>query len=319
MRAVYMGTPDFAVSTLEAMVEAGHEVLMVVTQPDRVKGRGKKLAFSPVKEKALSLGLCVEQPEKVREESFIQKLESLKPDVIVVVAFGQILPGRILQIPKYGCINVHASLLPAYRGAAPIQWAVIDGLAETGVTAMYMDQGLDTGDIIAQRKILLKPDETGGSLFERLAEEGAVLLVDTLRMLEEGTAVRTPQDHGKSSYAKMLTKEMGWLDFSQDAIDLERRIRGFNPWPTAYTKLSGKLLKLFRAEVISEEEVNSLGGVNTKPGTVLKVEKKAFTVRCGVGALRILVLQPEGKKRMDSSAFLAGYGLKEGTVLGDDA
>ncbi len=316
MRVVYMGTPDFAVRTLEAVADAGHEVLMVVTQPDKVRGRGKKLSFSPVKEKALSLGLRVEQPEKVREEAFVEELEALRPDVIVVVAFGQILPERILRIPEYGCINVHASLLPAYRGAAPIQWAVIDGLSETGVTTMYMDKGLDTGDIIAQRKVALRPDETGGLLFDRLAEEGAALLLDTLQMLKDGTAVRTPQDNAKSSYAKMLTKEMGRLDFSRDAETLERLIRGLDPWPTAYTRLSGKLLKILRAAVVLEEAVVSTGGADAEPGTILNVEKKSFTVRCGTGALKILCVQPEGRKRMDSAAFLAGYGLVEGTHLG---
>lgn len=313
MKIVYMGTPDFAVNTLEAIVKAGHEVMLVVTQPDKAKGRSKKLVYTPVKEKALEYGLLVAQPEKVREEGFVRELEALAPDVIVVVAFGQILSERILNIPKYGCINVHASLLPAYRGAAPIQWAVIDGLKETGVTTMYMEKGIDTGDIICQSRITLDKEETGGSLFERLACEGASLLVTTLEQLEKGTAVRKKQDDSKSSHAKMLTKEMGRLDFSKDAAVLERLIRGLNPWPSAYTSIHGKNLKIFKAEVLLEETLSGLG----EPGTILDVDKKSFTIRCKSGALRVLNLQLEGKKRMDTSAFLLGYEVKVGTKLGE--
>lgn len=319
MRVVYMGTPDFAVNTLEAIVKAGHEVLLVVTQPDKAKGRGKKMMFPPVKEKALEYNLPVAQPEKVREESFIEELEQLKPDVIVVVAFGQLLPERILNIPKFGCINVHASLLPAYRGAAPIQWAVIDGLEETGVTTMYMEKGLDTGDIICQSRIKLASDETGGSLFDRLAIEGSKLLLTTLEQLENGTATRQKQDDSQSSYAKMLSKDMGCLDFSKDAVVLERLIRGLNPWPSAYTRLQDKMLKVFTAEVIDEEKANELvkaNQVESVPGTVLAVDKKSFTIRCGNGALRILNLQMEGKKRMDTAAFLLGYDMHAGMQLG---
>lgn len=316
MRVVYMGTPDFAVDTLDAIVKEGHEVLLVVTQPDKAKGRGKKLQFTPVKEKALEYDLLVAQPEKVREEAFMEELESLAPDVIVVVAFGQLLPERILNIPKYGCINVHASLLPAYRGAAPIQWAVIDGLEESGVTTMYMEKGLDTGDIILQSRLALAEDETGGSLFERLAKEGASLLIRTLKELEAGTATRTKQDDSQSSYAKMLTKDMGNLDFAQDAVVLERLIRGLNPWPSAFTRLGDKTLKVYEAKVLTNEEANALNGDVTAPGTIIAVDKKSFTVRCGNGALRILNLQLEGKKRMDTSAFLLGYKIEVGEMLG---
>ncbi len=312
MKVVYMGTPDFAVDTLQAIVDAGHEVALVVTQPDKAKGRGKKLCYTPVKEKALECHLEVAQPEKVREESFVERLKAIAPDVIVVVAFGQILPESILNIPKYGCINVHASLLPAYRGAAPIQWAVIDGLAETGVTTMYMEKGLDTGDIICQSRIPLAADETGGSLFDKLAKEGASLLVRTLKMLEDGTATRTKQDDSRSSYAKMLSKDMGCLDFSKDAVILERLIRGLNPWPSAYTAIQGKTLKIYTAEVVAEEECTT----GAAPGTVIAVDKKSFTVRCGNGALRIYNLQLEGKKRMDTSAFLLGYKVENGMQLG---
>lgn len=312
MKVVYMGTPDFAVDTLEAIVKAGHEVALVVTQPDKAKGRGKKVCYTPVKEKALEHDLPVAQPEKVREEDFVEKLRAIAPDVIVVVAFGQILPESILNIPKYGCINVHASLLPAYRGAAPIQWAVIDGLTESGVTTMYMEKGLDTGDIILQSKLSLAPDETGGSLFDKLAKEGAILLVKTLTMLGDGTATRTKQDDSKSSYAKMLTKDMGCLDFTKDAVILERLIRGLNPWPSAFTKIQDKTLKIYVAEVVYEDVITFAA----EPGTVVAVDKKSFTVRCGKGALRILNLQLEGKKRMDTSAFLLGYKIETGMQLG---
>ena len=293
-------------------MNAGHEVALVVTQPDKAKGRGKKVCYTPVKEKALEHDLPVAQPEKVREENFVEKLRAIAPDVIVVVAFGQILPESILNIPKYGCINVHASLLPAYRGAAPIQWAVIDGLTESGVTTMYMEKGLDTGDIILQSKLSLAPDETGGSLFDKLAKEGAILLVKTLTMLGDGTATRTKQDDSKSSYAKMLTKDMGCLDFTKDAVILERLIRGLNPWPSAFTKIQDKTLKIYVAEVVSEDVITFAA----EPGTVVAVDKKSFTVRCGKGALRILNLQLEGKKRMDTSAFLLGYKIETGMQLG---
>lgn len=315
MRIVYMGTPDFAVATLEAIVKGGHEVVLCVTQPDKAKGRGKKIMYSPVKEKALEYDIPLAQPEKVSEEHFVATLEELHPDVIVVVAFGQILPESILNIPRLGCINVHASLLPAYRGAAPIQWAVIDGLEETGVTTMYMEKGLDTGDIIAQSRRRLEADETGGSLFDRLSQDGADLLVETLVQLENGTATRTKQDDSRSSYAKMLTKDMGNLDFTKDAVTLERLIRGLNPWPSAYTVLDGKMLKVYCAEVLSKEDAGNLSdGI---PGTIIDVDKKSFTVRCGEGALRILNLQLEGKKRMDTAAFLLGYKIEIGMKVGE--
>lgn len=316
MKVVYMGTPDFAVNTLEEIVKAGHEVALVVTQPDKAKGRGKKVMYTPVKEKAMELDLPVAQPEKVREDSFVEELKQIAPDVIVVVAFGQLLPESILNIPRYGCINVHASLLPAYRGAAPIQWAVIDGLEESGVTTMYMEKGLDTGDIICQRKVKLVKDETGGSLFDRLAEEGAGLLVETLTRLENGTATRTKQDSSMSSYAKMLTKDMGKLDFSGDAVVLERLIRGLNPWPSAYTYYQQKMLKVFMAQVVSEPDIVTMGKKDADCGSIIAVDKESFTVRCGTGGLRVLNLQLEGKKRMDTKAFLLGYKMQTGEILG---
>ncbi len=319
MKIVFMGTPDFAVNTLESLISAGHEIALVVTKPDKVKGRGKKLVFSPVKEVALSHELKVAQPAKCGEAAFVNELESIAPDVIVVVAFGQLLPESVLNIPKLGCINIHASLLPKYRGAAPIQWAVIDGLKETGVTTMYMDKGLDTGDIIDQRVIELSEDETGGSLFEKLAVLGGEIIIDTLDKLENGTAVRTKQDDSKSSYASMLTKDMGLIDFSKDALSLERLIRGLNPWPSAFTVLNAKLLKIFEADVLSEEEAvslrNNISG-DAGAGTILAVDKFSFTVSCGNGALRVKNLQLEGKKRMDTAAFLLGYDVSVGMKLG---
>ena len=316
MRIVFMGTPDFAVNTLESIINAGHEVLLVVTQPDKAKGRGKKLIFSPVKETALKYNLDVAQPKRVKEEGFVERLTLLAPDVIVVVAYGQILPESILNIPRYGCINVHASLLPEYRGAAPIQWAVIDGLKETGVTTMYMDKGLDTGDIIDQKIITIDENETGGSLFDRLAVLGGDIIVETLEKIVNGTATRTKQNDDLSSYAKMLSKDMGNLDFSKDAVVLERLIRGLNPWPSAYTKLYGKMLKVFAADVINEDEIIKIDGGLSSPGCIVAVEKKSFTVRCGNGGLAITSLQLEGKKRMDTAAFMLGYIIETGILLG---
>lgn len=319
MKLVYMGTPDFAVNTLEALIAAGHEISLVVTQPDKSKGRSKKLVYSPVKECALAHDLPVAQPQKARDEEFVKVIKEINPDAIVVVAFGQILPESILNIPEYGCINVHASLLPAYRGAAPIQWAVIDGLKETGVTTMYMDKGLDTGDIIDQKVITINADETGGSLFDRLAVLGGEIIVETLDKIEKGVASRTKQDDSKSNYAKMLTKDMGSIDFSRNAEELERLIRGLNPWPSAFTALSDKLLKIYQAEVIAEEaalDMIAKANVDGSNGQVIAVDKKSFTVRCGNGALRILNLQLEGKKRMDTAAFLLGYKIETGLNLG---
>ena len=232
MRVVFMGTPDFAVPTLEALIEK-HEVVGVVTQPDKRKGRGKAMAFSPVKEKALEHEIPVYQPVKVREEAFVQILRELDPEVIVVAAFGQILPESILNMPKYGCINVHASLLPKYRGAAPIQWSVIDGEKETGVTIMYMEKGLDTGDMIEHVVVPIDAKETGESLHDKLAVAGGPLLLDVLAKLENGTAVRTPQNDADSCYAKMLTKDLGKIDWNKDAAAIERLIRGLNSWPSA--------------------------------------------------------------------------------------
>lgn len=267
MKVVFMGTPDFAVSTLEAIIQAGHEVAAVITQPDKQKGRGKEISMSPVKVKALEHNIEVFQPLKVRNPEFVDILKKISPDVIVVVAYGQILSKEILELPKYGCVNVHASLLPKYRGAAPIQWAVIDGEKEAGVTIMQMDEGLDTGDMLKVAKIELAPDETGGSLFDKLADLGAGTLVSTLAEIENGTA-RAVKQEGISTYAGKLDKSLGKLDFTKDAITLERLIRGLNPWPSAYTVYNGRTLKIWKAAVC---ECDGL-----EPGTIYDVTKNLF-------------------------------------------
>lgn len=308
MKIVFMGTSDFSVPTLEAIVEAGHEVAAVVTQPDKPKGRGKAVLCTPVKEKALEYGFLVYQPLKVKEASFVDILKKIAPDVIVVVAFGQILPKEILDFPKYGCINVHASLLPKYRGAAPIQWSVIDGEKETGITTMYMDAGIDTGDMLLQAVTPIESDETGGSLHDKLSQMGGSLLIQTLKQLEDGTAVRIKQDDSKSNYAKMLTKTLGEIDFNQPAEKIERLIRGLNPWPSAYSTLDGKTLKIWSAFVLEQE-------YNGNNGDIAEITKDAIIVKTGKGALAVTKLQLEGKKCMTADAFLRGYQLTDKSCL----
>lgn len=312
MKIVFMGTPDFAVKTLEKIIEKGHEAAAVVTQPDKPGKRSNALVMPPVKETALKYNLKVYQPAKIRgNEDFYKQISAIAPDVIVVVAFGQLLPPRILELPKYGCINVHASLLPEYRGAAPIQWAIIDGLAKTGVTTMQMGPGLDNGDIIMQSEVTIAPKETGGSLFEKLSTAGANLLVRTLEAVENKTAVRVKQDDNMSNYAQMLTKELGEIDFTKAAAYIERLIRGLNPWPSAYTHLDGKTLKIWDADVCAIPDEY----LKTVPGEIFNITKDGFMVRCGMDALKINELQLEGKKRMSCDAFLRGYRLENGCVL----
>ena len=309
MKLVYMGTPDFAVHPLTALVEAGHEVAAVVTQPDKPKGRGKAVLMTPVKEKALSYGIPVYQPARVKkDEEFLKTLREINPDAIVVAAFGQILPKEILELPKYGCGNIHASRLPKYRGAAPIQWAVIDGEKESGITTMMMDVGLDTGDMLDRTVIPLAEDETGGSLFEKLSRAGGPLILKTLEALENGTAVRTKQPEEGATYAGMLDKSLGNIDWTQSAAKIERLIRGLNPWPSAYTGYKGKTMKLWAADVLK-------GTFEGVPGEIIKVEKERFLVRTGDGALAVKELQLEGKKRMDAASFLRGFSLEEGEIL----
>lgn len=309
MRVVFMGTPDFAVGTLEAIIRAGHKVEAVITQPDKPHGRSGKLVFPPVKEKALEYNIPVYQPVKLRQSDVIDKLKEINPDVIVVVAFGQILPKSVLELPRYGCVNVHASLLPKYRGAAPIQWAVINGDEESGVTTMLMNDGIDTGDMLKVRRYKLAPKETGGSLFDKLSILGAGLLIETLDDLEKGVLTPVPQT-GEATYAGKLDKSLGHIDFMHPAAEIERLIRGLNPWPSAYTSLDGKTLKIWQADVDASPDTDKA------PGTVYAFDKNGIYVMTGDGGLIIRELQLEGRKRMSAGDFLRGYTIKEDTVLG---
>ena len=304
-----MGTPDFAVGTLEEIIKAGHEVALVVTQPDKPRGRSGALQFPPVKECAVAHGIEVFQPKKIREEENVEYLRQYNADIIVVAAFGQLLPKSILDMPKYGCINVHASLLPKYRGAAPIQWSVINGDPVTGVTIMQMDIGMDTGDMIAKREVVIGEEETGGGLFDKLAEVGAKLCVDSMVEIENGTATRTPQNHDEATHVSMISKELGNVDWNKSAVEIERLIRGLNPWPSAFTQLDGKTFKLWKAKVVEET-------TDKAPGTIVRVGKDCLTVQTGEGLLSLLEVQLEGKKRMEVDAFLRGYQVEEGTCLG---
>lgn len=322
MKIVYMGTPDFAVPPFRALVQAGYGVSAVVTQPDKPKGRGKTLMPTPVKQEAQKHGILVYQPQKVRESGFMKILEEMQPDIIIVAAFGQIIPKAILDMPKFGCINIHASLLPKYRGAAPIQQAVIDGEKESGVTIMRMGTGVDTGDMISKIVVPIEKDETGGSLFDKLAKAGAELLIKTLPSIFEGTAVYKKQPkESPTPYAAMITKQMGLLDFRRSADELERLVRGMNPWPSAYTFLNGKTLKVWRsaAKPVTEEIKGLYGqeGMSPEPGTILCTDQKGIHAACGEGVLILQEVQLEGKKRMDAGAFLCGYQIEPGTKLTD--
>ncbi len=310
MRIVYMGTPDIAATILERLLEGPDEVVMVVTQPDRPKGRGGKMACSPVKELAVSRGIPVFQPEKLRLPENVQVLREVNPDMIVVAAFGQLLPKSVLDLPRYGCINVHASLLPKYRGAAPIQWSILDGESETGITIMYMNEGLDTGDILLQKAVAITPEETGGSLHDKLALLGADALMEAIPQIVEGTLMAIPQGEMTTAYAKQLDKKMGSLDFSWSAVTLERYIRGLNPWPGAYTWYKGAVLKIWTASVFEQETSGA-------PGQVVRVGRDGIDVQTGEGILRITELQPEGKRRMTAEAFLCGNAIEVGTSLGN--
>lgn len=309
MKIVFMGTPDFAVGTLEAIIEAGHEVLLVVTQPDKPKGRSGALQYTPVKECALAHGIEVFQPTKIRLEENVEVLRQYDADIFVVAAFGQILPKSILDMPKYGCINVHASLLPKYRGAAPIQWAVINGDPVTGVTIQQMDVGVDTGDIILTKELAISNEETGGGLFDKLAVVGAEACIEALEQIANGTATRSPQNHNEATHVSMISKEFGNIDWNKSAVEIERLIRGLNPWPSAYTKLDGKTFKIWKAKVVSE-------GNDYATGCIIRVEKGLMEVQTGNGVLSLLEVQLEGKKRMEVDAFLRGYQVEEGTFLG---
>lgn len=307
MKIIYMGTPDFAVNALESIIKAGHDVVAVFSQPDKAKGRSKALVATPVKQKALEYNIPVYQPEKARDEESVELIRNINPDAIVVAAYGQILPESILNIPRYGCINIHASLLPKYRGAAPIEWSIINGDKKTGVTTMYMAKGIDTGDIIEKAEIDIEDSDTGASLRSKLAELGAMLILSTLTALENGTSTRTKQIESESTHVSMLNKEMGKIDFTKSAEEIERLMRGLNPWPCAYTTIDGKSVKLFRAVVVDKEGI---------PGQIIEVNKKDFVIACGSRALSIKNLQPEGKKPMDTVAFLNGNKIEVGMMIG---
>lgn len=307
MRIVFMGTPDFAVPCLQALLDAGHEVCGVFTQPDKPKGRGYALAPPPVKELALERGISVYQPATLRTPEAAALVASLSPEVIVVVAYGKLLPKEILQLPPHGCINVHASLLPKYRGAAPIQWAVINGDEVTGVATMQMDEGLDTGDILLVEETKIGENETSGELFDRLRELGAQVLIETLRQLEAGTLERRPQGNEGASYASMLSRELSVIDWSRSAQEIHNLVRGLSPWPVACSVYQGKRIKIYQTQVCGDE--------SGEPGQVLP--GKDFLVCCGQNtALKLMTVQYEGGKRMDGSDFLRGHPALPETRMG---
>jgi methionyl-tRNA formyltransferase len=307
LRLVFMGTPEFACPTLQRLIERGEEVIAVVTQPDRPKGRGQQLTPPPVKVLAETNGIVVLQPAKVRAPEFIEVMKGLAPDLIVVVAFGQILPKALLDIPRHGCINVHASLLPRYRGAAPINWCIINGETESGVTIMQMDVGLDTGDMLVKKATPIDPDEDSSSLHDRLAAIGAEALAETLDLLLAEKLVPEKQDDALSCYAPMLKKEDGLIDWGTGAQAIKNLVRGVTPWPGAFTRLDGKTVKVCRVAVAE--------GTGT-PGTVLRADRQGLEVACGSGSILIEELQLEGRKRLAATEFLAGYKIEPGTVLG---
>jgi len=305
-RVIFMGTPEFACPTLQILIDRGEQVVAVVTQPDRPKGRGQKLTSPPVKELALKHGIPVHQPLKVRDPDAIELLRELRPDVIVVVAFGQILPKALLEIPPQGCINVHASLLPRYRGAAPLNWCIINGESETGVTTMLMDVGLDTGPMLLKRSTPIDENEDIVSLHDRMSIMGAELLSETLDGLASGAIVPREQDGAQSCYAPMLKKEDGQVDWRRDARSIHNQVRGLAVWPVAYTFLDGQVLKMYRSRVSAGSGL---------PGTVLRADKTGLEVACLTGSLIIEEVQLAGKKRLDAASFLSGYAVSEGTLL----
>lgn len=307
-RTIFMGTPDFACPTLQRLIERGENLVAVVTQPDRPKGRGQRLMPPPVKELAENNGIPVYQPLKVRDPGFVDIIRELKPDLIVVVAFGQILPKALLEIPPHGCINVHASLLPRYRGAAPLNWCIINGETETGVTTMLMDVGLDTGDMLLTRKTPLDVNEDIVSLHDRMATMGADLLAETLDRLTAGDLIPQPQNNADSCYAPMLKKEDGIINWYSDARTIHNQVRGLAVWPVASTTVDGQALKIYRTRV---------GNGSGVPGTVLQAAKGSFEVACSSGSLFLQELQLSGKKRLDCASFLAGYPVSVGALLGN--
>lgn len=314
MRIIFMGTPEFAVPVLESLINSRHEVVAVVTQPDRPKGRGKNMQFSPVKECALAHNIPVMQPVNVSVPEVIDELRAYEPELIVVVAFGQFVTKKIREMPKYGCINVHASLLPKYRGAGPIQWAVINGEKESGVTTMYMCREIDKGDMLLKDTVTLDPKETGDSLHDKLSMMGGPLLLKTIDQLEDGSAVRIPQCEEESTYAPKLEKTMGNIDWTMDADRIERLVRGLNSWPGTFTKIHGKTVKIWDCDVVRQETLTE-NQAAAKPGTVIVSEKDQLIVNAGNGALSLRMLQPEGKKNMTVDAYLRGYPIAQGELF----
>ncbi|XTR37369.1 methionyl-tRNA formyltransferase [Paraclostridium tenue] len=309
MKIVFMGTPEFAVPCLQKIIDEGHEVLAVVTQPDKPKGRGKKLAMPPVKELALKYNIDVYQPVKAREESFVEKLKEINPELIVVVAFGQILPKSILDIPKFGCVNVHASLLPKYRGAAPLNWVIINGEEKTGVTTMYMDVGLDTGDMILKSEIILDDEITAGELHDKMMIDGANVLKETIDLIAQGKAPREKQNDDETCYSPIMDKTLGNIDWNKSAKDIHNLVRGVNPWPSAYTTYENQTMKIWKTKVVDKNS-------DKAPGTILKVDKEGIEVNTGNGVIQISEIQMSGKKRMVVSEYIKGNTISTDIVLG---
>lgn len=309
MKIVFMGTPEFAVPCLQKIIDEGHEVVAVVTQPDKPKGRGKKLAMPPVKELALKYDIPVYQPLKAREESFVDTLKEMNPELIVVVAFGQILPKSILDIPKYGCVNVHASLLPRYRGAAPLNWVIINGEEKTGVTTMYMDEGLDTGDMILKSEIPLDDEITAGELHDKMMIEGAKVLKETIDLIEKGEAPREKQSNEDTCYSPIMNKSLGNIDWKKSAIDIHNLVRGINPWPSAYTTYEGQTMKIWKTKVIDKNS-------DKDPGTIISVDKEGINVSTSEGILQIKEIQMAGKKRMEVPEYIKGNNINTDIILG---
>lgn len=323
MRCIFMGTPDFAVSILSCLEKEGHEIYLVVTQPDKPKGRKGELTPPPVKVWAEERNLPIYQPENIRDPEAISMIRDFPIDIGIVAAYGQIIPEEILNVPKFGYINVHASLLPKYRGAAPIQWSILNGDKKTGITIMQMTKRLDDGDIIMQEELDIEPDETGGSLFDKLATYGGNMACMAMLAIENGLVEKVPQDDAKATYVSTIKKDFGAIDFTSDAEYIERMIRALNPWPSAFTYYKGSMLKIWRAQVVTDEEIieagDLLGGAKSMeamPGTVIHTDDYGILVRAGYGNLAITELQIAGKRRMSAKDFLNGNPIEIGTMLG---
>ncbi len=309
LRTIFMGTPDFAVPCLDMLVREDYHVASVVTQPDRPKGRGQKLAYSPVKQAALNYNLSIMQPDSIKTEEFYNQICALQPDVIIVIAFGQFLPKRILDLPPYGCINVHASLLPKYRGSAPIHWAIINGETVSGVTTMYMDVGMDTGDMITKAEIPILPSDTTGSLHDKLQDLGVTVLSETLQQITAGNAMREPQNEAEATYARLLCRNTERIDWHQPATAIHNLVRGLNPWPGAFSTYRNKTLKIWQTRVYNESVACS------QPGQVVQLTQEGLVVETGKGTIELLEVQPESKRRMKASDFVCGYCLTKGNMF----